>query len=148
MALSFKNLLLGIIAGIIAARTFHELAKSFFVDAQGLARAWDVAPTGSYTVAGLAPLANAALWGGLWGALFAFIFGNRPHGALTFRGALLGILGPAVAVSFLIAPLLSGGAVFQGGDMRTITAVLATFAAFGASTAWLYGWFTSGLRLP
>jgi len=145
---SFKNILLGFVAGAMAALTVHELVKACFVDTNIISASWDVAEGAQNTIAGLPHLANAVLWGGFWGIIFALIFGNRPEGALTFRGALLGILGPAIAVSLLIAPLVLGHAPFAGGDVRSILAILATFAAFGASTAWLYGWFTAGLRLP
>lgn len=145
---SFKNILLGLIAGVVAALTVHELVKACFVDTKIISASWDTVPGAKSTIAGLPHLANAAIWGGIWGVVFAIIFGNRPYGALTFRGALLGILGPAVAVSLLIAPLVLGQAPFAGGDVRSIVAILATFAAFGAMTAWLYGWFTSGLRMP
>jgi hypothetical protein len=91
---------------------------------------------------------NAALWGGLWGGLFGLFLGSQPHGSMTLRGALLGILGPAVAGSFLLAPLIQGGAPFLGGDVGGIIALLCIFAGFGAATAWLYGFFHAGCRLP
>ena len=148
MGTTLKNMILGLIAGAIAAVTMHELMKYIFVDAN-LSQAWDLntSDTNPLPVA-LPRLANAALWGGLWGTLFALILGNVPEGSMTLRGALLGILGPAVACVFLIFPLLSGAAPFLGGDAHGIISTLLTFAGFGAVTAWLYGWFNSGLRLP
>lgn len=142
------NIILGIIAGAIAAVSVHELIKHLFVDAN-LSSAWDMNPSevGPLPIP-LPRIANIAAWGAVWGALFAIMLGDRPIGSMTLRGAMLGILGPAVALVFLIIPLLKGGAPFLGGDVNGILATLATFAAFGAMTAWLYGWFNAGLRLP
>jgi hypothetical protein len=148
--ISFKNLLLGFIAGVIATLTTHEIIKYFFYDANIIPfKPWDLSPVDNGPLAGVMPrLVNAALWGGLWGAIFAVILGNVPQGSMTLRGAALGIVGPAIAGVFLIVPLLKGGAPFLGGDIGGIIAVLAILAGFGASTAWLYGFFTSGCRLP
>jgi hypothetical protein len=122
--------------------------KHVFADAN-LSPAWDLntVTAGPFGIA-LPRLANGALWGGLWGALFALIFGNVPQGSMTLRGALLGLLGPAVACVFLVFPMLHGTAPFLGGDVPGLIATLATFAGFGAATAWLYGFFTAGCRLP
>ncbi len=145
---SFESIVLGFIAGVLAAITVHELVKFFLYDANVLSASWDLTPGQDNTVAGLPRLANAGLWGGFWGAIFAVMLGNPPQGAMTLRGILLGILGPAIACVFLIFPMLNGTAVFLGGDVHAILVTLATFAAFGAATAWLYGWFTAGCRLP
>lgn len=147
---SFKNILLGAIAGVVAALTVHEIVKYIFYSSDLLpARPWDLAPVGVGPLANAMPkLAYAAMWGGIWGIVFAIILGNVPKGPLTFRGAELGILGPAVAGALIVIPLLSGTPMFHGGELKGILGTLAIFAAFGASTAWLYGFFTSGLRLP
>ena len=145
---TLKNIILGIIAGAIAAVTVHELMKFVLVD-PNLSQAWDIHGSDINPLPVVLPrLANAALWGGLWGALFAIMLGNKPVGSMTLRGTVLGILGPAIACVFLIFPLLDGGAPFLGGDVHGIVSTLATFAGFGAVTAWLYGWFNAGLRLP
>jgi hypothetical protein len=144
----FKHLVFGFVAGALAAISVHELVKLLVVGSQAVSSSWDLGLGASYTVAGLPRLANAALWGGLWGIVFSIVFGAVPEGSMTLRGAVLGILGPAIAVSLLIAPLLRGTAPFLGGDVPGVLAVLATFAAFGAATAWLYGYFTAGCTLP
>jgi hypothetical protein len=87
-------------------------------------------------------------WGGLWGSVFGLILGSRPKGALTFRGMMMGIIGPAILGVFLAVPLLTGRfPPFFGGDMSKIIPVLFILAGFGAVTAWLYGFFRYG-RLP
>lgn len=122
--------------------------KFLYVD-PNLSAAWDLHEADLNPLPMALPrLANAAMWGGLWGALFSIMLGNPPTGSMTLRGALLGILGPAIACVFLIFPLLQGGAPFLGGDVHGIIATLLTFAAFGAFACWLYGWFNAGLRLP
>jgi len=71
-----------------------------------------------------------------------------PKGSMTLRGAVLGIVGPALLGVFVAAPLLNGNELFLGGDVNLIWPVLVVTAVFGAITAWLYGFFSSGLRLP
>lgn len=96
----------------------------------------------------LPKLASLALWGGLWGSILSLIFGNVPTGSMTLRGALFGIIGPALLGAFLWIPLINGQAPFYDGEPTMIAAALVILTGFGAATAWLYGFFTSGCRLP
>ncbi|MGQ0674395.1 MAG: hypothetical protein ACT4N2_16170 [Hyphomicrobium sp.] len=146
---TIKSIILGFIAGVIATLTVHELIKMFFYDANIIPfKPWDMAPVDNGPLAGVMPrVANAAFWGGLWGSLFAVMLDNPPQGSMTLRGAVLGILGPAIAGVFLIVPLLKGNPPFLGGDVGGIIAVLSILAGYGAVTAWLYGLFSYG-RLP
>ena len=94
-------------------------------------------------------IASDALWGGLWGVIFALILGDVPKGSMTFKGILLGMIGPALIGIFILVPLLTGRIpLFLGGDGNLIGSVLLITAGFGAATAWLYGFMTSGCRLP
>lgn len=149
---SFKSLMLGFIAGVIATVTVHELI-SYALLQQGLFPRvpWSMEPVA------LGPLANLGIphivsdmfWGGVWGAVFALIWGNPPQGPLTIKGALLGIIGPAIIGVFTLVPLLTAKfPLFFGGDISMIWPVLVILAGFGAATGWLYGFLTSGCRLP
>lgn len=144
--ISAKNLVLGFIAGAIATVTTHEVIKLVLFKAGIFPNEpWSMTPA---TVTGMPEIASAMFWGGVWGAIFAIILGDVPKGSMTFRGAALGIVGPALIGVFLLIPFLKGEAAFAAGDPNIAASVLLIFAGFGATTAWLYGFFTSGFRLP
>ena len=137
---SFKNLVLGFLAGAIASVTVGELIKH----ALGMP-AWSVEPT---DLLSMPQIASDMLWGGVWGAIFALILGNAPIGSMTVRGAILGIFGPAILGIFLLRPYFRGEAALLGGDINALGSVLLIMAGFGAATAWLYGFMTAGFRFP
>ena len=141
-----KNLALGFIAGALATATTHELIKLILFKAGVFpSEPWSMAPA---SISGLPEIASAVFWGGIWGAIFASLLGDVPEGSMTIRGAALGILGPALVGIFLLIPFLKGEAFFAAGDPLLIASVLLICAGFGATTAWLYGYFNSGLKLP
>lgn len=143
---SIKNILFGFIAGVIATLTIHELLKCVLVDAGFLsATAWNMEPVAPF---GLPHIASAAFWGGVWGMILALVYGNQPEGAMTFRGMLFGIVGPALLGALLWVPLVKGQPPFFDGEPAPIAAVLIILAGWGAVTGWLYGFFSSGCRLP
>jgi hypothetical protein len=75
--------------------------------------------------------------------------GGAPRGSMTLRGLLFGILGPALIGVFVAVPLVTGRfPLFFDGAPNMIGSVLLILAGWGAATAWLYGFFTSGGRLP
>jgi hypothetical protein len=67
---------------------------------------------------------------------------------MTLRGALLGLIGTAVIGTLVAIPLIRGEQPFLNPDINAIWPVLVAGAGFGAVTAWLYGFFSSGCRLP
>jgi hypothetical protein len=68
---------------------------------------------------------------------------------MTLKGALLGILGPALVGVFVLVPILTSKIpLFFNGDVNLIWPMVVILAGFGAATAWLYGFMTSGFRLP
>lgn len=150
---SCKSLLLGFIAGALATVTAHELIimllqqNGFFAPRAP----WSMEPitTGPMANFAVPQLVSAMFWGGIWGAIFAAIWGSTPQGPLTFKGALLGIIGPAVIGVFTLVPLITAKfPLFFAGEMDKIGAVVAILAGFGAVTGWIYGFLTSGCRLP
>ncbi|HML43650.1 MAG: hypothetical protein JNN24_04100 [Hyphomicrobium zavarzinii] len=143
---SFKSLVLGFIAGAIALVTVHELIGLWLYNSGYATRLpWSMEPS---LMTGYPQIATDAVWGGVWGAVFALILGSVPRGSMTFRGALLGLIGPALVGTLVLIPLIRSEPPFLGNDINLIWPVLATGAGFGAATAWLYGFLTSGCRLP
>jgi hypothetical protein len=141
-----KSVVLGFIAGAIATVAVQQLIDLYFMNTELFPRIpWTADQP---ALAGMPPIAISAVLGGIWGAIFAVILGTIPKGSMTLRGALLGMIGPALIGVFVASPLLNGTEPFLGGDVNLIWPVLVVTAIFGAITAWLYGFFSSGFRLP
>lgn len=146
MGSTLKSIVLGFIAGAIAMLTVHELVSQWLYDTQITTRVpWSMEPS---TLTGYPQIVSDAVLGGLWGALFALILGAVPRGSMTVRGALLGLLGPAILGALVVVPAIRNEPLFMGQDINLIWPVLLTGAAFGAAAAWLYGFLSSGCRLP
>ena len=146
MGSTLKSIVLGFIAGAIAMLTVHELVSQWLYDTQITTRVpWSMEPS---TLTGYPQIVSDAVLGGLWGALFALILGPVPRGSMTVRGALLGLLGPAILGALIVVPAIRNEPLFMGQDINLIWPVLLTGAAFGAAAAWLYGFLSSGCRLP
>ena len=143
-----KAIVLGFIAGAIATLTVHEIISAIFHNPNvwtGWPRqSWNLEPA---EMTGVPQIISDMFWGGLWGSLFGLILGSRPRGSMTVRGAILGLVGPALIGVFLAVPLLTQKSPFFGGDSSKIIPVLVILACFGAATAWLYGMFRYG-RMP
>lgn len=141
-----KSLLLGFIAGAIAMVTVHELISQWLYIHEYTTRiSWSMEPS---TLTGYPQIATDAVLGGVWGALFALILGAVPRGSMTLRGALLGLIGPGVLGALVLMPLVKGEPLFLNQDINLIWPFLVTATGFGAVTAWLYGFLSSGCRLP
>ena len=147
-----KSIVLGFIAGAIATFTVHEFISELFANYwTGWDRiSWNTAPIVNSVYPDLAvpQIVSDMFWGGLWGSVFGLILGPRPQGPLTYKGIIMGLLGPALLGVFLAVPILSGRfPPFFGGDASKIIPVLFILAGFGAATCWLYGFFRY-MRLP
>ncbi len=87
---ALKSIVLGFIAGAIAAVTAQELISWLFVQHW---TGWNETPWSTEPVSSLVVpevvlpwIASNAITGGLWGALFGFILGWKPQGMMTIRG--------------------------------------------------------------
>lgn len=144
--ISFRNVLLGMAAGAIAAVTVHELIALWLSSAGHSASApWSLDPS---LETGLPQIVMVIVWGAIWGAVFALILGNAPEGSMTIQGFFLGLVGPALIGVLVLVPLIRGETLFLNADLMQIWPVLVLGAGLGAATAWLYGFFTAGFRLP
>lgn len=145
MGIFFKTLILGFVAGLIAFVIAHELVSLWLLNHGYSTRVpWSADPS---ALTGYPQGVTDALWGGVWGALFALILGSMPQGALTLRGAVLGLVGPAIIGTLVAVPLMNGLQPFANGDIQVIWPVLVAGAVFGAVAAWIYGFLSYG-RLP
>lgn len=149
---AFKAIVLGFIAGAIAAVTVGEFVSWLFSNPSlwtGWDRlSWSKEPAEVAMLGIDVPRVFVTMFGGgLWGAIFGLILGARPEGPLTFRGAALGIVGPAIIGLFLIGPMIYREPPFYDADASKIIPVIVIMACFGAAAAWLYGAFRYK-RLP
>ncbi len=151
---TLKSIFYGFIAGAIATVTVHELINlailRYGIDFPR--QPWSLDPVavtvGQTTLAEVPRIVSDMFWGGIWGVIFSLILGSVPQGSMTLKGALLGLIGPALLGVFIIVPVIKGGELFLGGNQTAIACVLLILAGFGAATAWLYGFMTAGFRLP
>lgn len=141
-----KSVVLGFVAGVIAYLLVHEGISLWLLNNGYATRVpWSMDPS---LITGSPQIVVDAAWGGLWGAIFGLILGSVPKGSMTLRGAVLGLIGTAVIGTLIALPLIHGEQPFAAVDVNAIWPVLLVGAVFGAATAWLYGFLTSGCRLP
>lgn len=149
---ALKSLVLGFVAGVIAAATVGEAISWLFVHywTGWDAEPWSLRPMPSLLIPQLVLpwLIGNSITAGLWGALFGLILGWRPIGMMTIRGAILGLFGPGLIGSFIVVPYLAGRtSPLLAGNISEIVPILCISAGFGAVAAWFYGLFSWG-RLP
>lgn len=141
-ALTVKSALLGFVAGVIAYATAHELISLWLFNAGYSARIpWSTEPS---IISGSPQIIVDAASAGLWGMIFALISYVTPRPSVAvLRGALFGLVGPALIGGLVVVPIMHGAPPFGGVDIHSIWPILLVGAGFGAATAWLYGLFRS-----
>src|SRR6185437_14697172 len=130
---ALKSIVVGFIAGAIAAVTVQEFISWLFVQYwTGWSEIpWSTEPVQSLVVPEvvLPWIASTAVTGGLC-------------------GAILGLIGPGLIAAFLTVPYLAHrSSPLLDGNVSEIVPILCIAAGFGAVAAWLYGLFSFG-RLP
>ena len=134
-----KTIVLGFIAGAIATLTAHEFISWLFSTSW---TGWDrvswnreLVEIAVWPDKFVPKIVSDTFWGGLWGSVFGLILGERPQGATSLKGMLMGIVGPALLGVFIAVPLLTGKfPPFFGGDFSKIIPVLFILAGYGAFT--------------
>jgi hypothetical protein len=149
---ALKSIVVGFIAGAIAAVTVQEFISWLFVNYW---TGWNEVPWSTEPVQSLILpevvlpwIGSVAITGGLWGALFGLILGWKPEGMMTIRGAILGLIGPGLIAGLFVVPYLAQRqSPLLENNVSEIVPILCIGAGFGIVAAWLYGFFSFG-RLP
>lgn len=134
MSSTLSRIAFGFIAGAIAVVTVHELINYGLLQ-QGLfpRKPWSMDPS---AMTGVPQIVSDMFWGGAWGSLFALLVGSGSP----VKGALFGMIGPALIGVFILVPLITGRfPMFFDGAPNMIGSVLLILAGWGAATALLYG---------
>jgi hypothetical protein len=142
------RLLLGFVAGFLATLVFHQLALAILWSA-------GIAPFGPFSMAptrpfGIPAVFSLALWGGVWGTLFALIDVSFPRRwGYWLTSFLFGAIFPSLVALLVVLPLK--GKPMGGGwhGPLWVTAFLIN-GAWGVGTGvflgWLSRWLGTGAR--
>jgi hypothetical protein len=93
MSTIFGRAALGLIAGAVSVAAAHQTIV-FILGKYGMTRSvpWNLQPLGYGLVPQIPVLANNMFWGGMWGVVFALIYGWLPGGASWLKGLIFGFL--------------------------------------------------------
>ncbi len=122
----------GFIAGFLATLTFHQGALLIL-------RAAGIAPFGPFSMAathpwGIPAVISLALWGGVWGVLFAFL--QSPFAVVSnywIRAFLFGAVFPTMVALLMVLPL-KGKPVGGGWHWQLLLTAFLTNGAWGFGT--------------
>lgn len=131
-----RRLLLGFIAGFLAALIFHQLT---------LLVLWGVgmAPFGPFSMAPTKPLGvpavfSLAFWGGIWGLLFVLVHDWFPRDhAYWLSTFLFGAILPS-AIALLVVLPLKGGPLGGGWHPSVVVTAFLINGAWGIGTALIF----------
>jgi hypothetical protein len=126
-----RTLVVGFIAGAVAVFVFHQGALAML-------HALGFSPRAPYSMQLTAPWGvpqvwSLAFWGGVWGVIFAAIFGRLDGPPLVTWAVLFGAIVPTLVVWFVLAPF-KGQPVMAGGDLHAMAVGLIVNAAWGLGT--------------
>jgi hypothetical protein len=137
------KVLFGFIAGFLATLIFHQLALAVLWNAR-------LAPFGPFSMVptqpfGVPAVLSLALWGGVWGIIFALIEGGFPRGSRYWLMAFLfGAILPSLVALLVVLPLKSRP-VAGGWDPPLLLTAFVINGAWGIGTAIflkaLFRWF-------
>jgi hypothetical protein len=123
------------IAGFAAVPAFHQLALTVLhLRHFTAATPFPMGPTWPF---GIPAIWSLALWGGVWGLIYAWIEPRFPRGPLYWLAALLfGAIGPSLVAWFVVFPL-KGMPVAGGFHQAVLMTGLIVNGAWGLGTALL-----------
>jgi hypothetical protein len=106
MSGTFGRAVLGFVAGAISVITFHQ-SVVYLLRMSGLGRGapWNMEPIGYGVAPWLPLLGNSIFWGGLWGVVFALIYGWLPGGWSWLKGLLFGVM-VVILSNWIFLPLI------------------------------------------
>jgi hypothetical protein len=134
-----KRFLFAFIAGFVAVLIFHQGMLSVLYALGFTSRPpFPIQPTHPW---GVPQIWSLALWGGVWGLIFAAFFRLTAKGAKYWLGAILfGAVGPTLAAWFLVAPL-KGLPLAAGWKLAPMVVGVLVNGAWGLGTALFLRWF-------
>ena len=134
---------LGFVAAVIAVVLVHE-GIIYALTQAGWTRgtAWGMQPIPPW---GVPRTLNNMFWGGLWGALFAFLYDRLPGRAAWLKGLIYGLLIVAFS-SWILLPLVKGVMLgqpnqlfFAGADPQRMLNSIMIVGGFGLALGVIYG---------
>jgi hypothetical protein len=145
---------LGFIAAAISVVVVHQTII-LVLGTYGMSRStpWDLRPLGYGVVPQIPILANSIFWGGMWGVVFALIYGWLPGGASWLKGLIFGALVvifsnwtflPMIRqyiFSYPPQPLFAG---FNGSNPMVLLPGFLILTGFGLGLGIIYGLITRG----
>jgi hypothetical protein len=140
---------LGLIAGAISVVAVHQIII-YILGTYGMSRSvpWDLRPLGYGVVPQIPILANNMFWGGMWGVVFALIFGWLPGGASWLKGLIFGVL-VVIFSNWIFLPLIRQYifsyppqalfAGFNGSNPMVLLPAFLVLTGFGLGLGIIYG---------
>ena len=132
-SLSVHKLVIGLGAGFLAVFVFHQPMLALLT-AIGLAKAsvYAMDPSAPF---GVPRVISLALWGGIWGIVFALVEWRIPRGAQYWVYAFVfGAIFPTLVAWFVVAPLKAQPVAGGWQASRMLTGLLIN-GAWGLGTA-------------
>jgi hypothetical protein len=147
MQTTVGRMVLGFIAAAISVLVVHEgiiqlLNAAGYIPGRG----WSMAP--AIPPWGVPRLINNIIWGGLWGVLFALVYGWIPGGMAWLKGLIFGLI-IVVVSNWTLLPLIKKYVfgvtaareitLFGGYDPTRMGIVLVIVGGFGLGLGIIYG---------
>ena len=140
---------LGLIAGAISVVAVHQIII-YILGTYGMSRSvpWDLRPLGYGVVPQIPILANNMFWGGMWGVVFALIFGWLPGGASWLKGLIFSVL-VVIFSNWIFLPMIRQYifsyppqalfAGFNGSNPMVLLPAFLVLTGFGLGLGIIYG---------
>jgi hypothetical protein len=129
----FKRSIVGFVAGFLATITFHQVALWVMHSA-------GIAPFSPYNMTAIPPwgvpaVISLSFWGGVWGIVFAWVYGMfPPRNWFWVTSFLFGALFPSLVALMIIGPL-KGRMIGVGWNWQLLLTVFLINGVWGFGTA-------------